>query len=143
MKPKAEAQKELNRVTRYNKYKSIREEYEASQHRWGMITELAKKYDVSNATVEKYCQMTEEDFEACWGTERTKERKPRPREIDNYTNMMYKMFLAGLDLGQVFWYVKHKGFKQADSTLVHYVVETYKLVFPYAQIGRASCRERV
>ncbi len=74
--------------------------------------------------------MTDEEFEACWGPERTKERRRRSREIDNYVNMMYKMFTAGLDIGKVFWYVRYKGFAQSDSTLAHYVIEMYKQVFP-------------
>ena len=135
---KRETQKEKNRIAKYEKYKSMREEYEASQRRREIVKELAKKYEVTEATVKKYCQMTADDFEACWGAERNKERKPRTREIDNYINMMYKMFLAGLNIDQVFWYVKSKGFSQADSTLVHYVVEMYKFVFPNDRTPLAS-----
>lgn len=82
------------------------------------IKEVAAEFNIGQATVKKYLQMTEEDIVALDSPRNYKKRKT---VMDDYLNMIYKMLHDKVEPAKIFSYVLRKGYSGSLKTLENYI----------------------
>ena len=116
---------------KYEKICQVRKDYEACGRKIprGKKEQFLKDHEISSSTFKNYISMSEEEIE-----ELRHSWKPasRPKAFDKYQNLVYKMLLDGHSIPDVFWYIKDVvgGWLKGDSTLIEYIIETHKVVYP-------------
>lgn len=110
-------QRRKKRIVKKIKIRSIQRYYEEMGH--PPISEIAKEFHCSPATVKKYLRMTEEELQAM---DHPKQLAPRKnRKGDSFINIIYKMMSDGLDNEVIFFYIKEREPDLNDSTLANYM----------------------
>ena len=124
-----------SRVNMFERFEKAREDYAALQggFAWGEKKKFADEHGISVYQLQKYVmEMEQQNFDREYGKAKGWNPASRPKLFDGYKNLAYKMLKDGHDIMDVYWYIKDKvgGWSLADSTLVDYIMETYKLACP-------------
>lgn len=112
-----------NRIKKYNIIKELRKEYQITQN----AKALSKKYHISQFSVKKYINMSEEEVEM---VKERKNYKLRKTKMDNYKNIIYKMLKDSCHLYDIINYIVYKGYNNKIEDLKKYIYLIAKNNFP-------------
>ena len=125
---------------------AIRKKFNPAQKHAPQYRELGKEFGISPGTARKYAAMSDEEVEAL---KHPAGREGRPKEIDGYKNMIYKMIKDGRNFPEIFSYVKRKGCLLADTTLMWHIKRVFMGCFPekdppeFSEIAKSAYPENV
>lgn len=112
-----------NRIKKYNIIKELRNEYQITQN----AKVLSKKYHISQFSVKKNINMSEEEVEM---VKERKNYKLRKTKMDNYKNIIYKMLKDSCHLYDIINYIVYKGYNNKIEDLKKYIYLIAKNNFP-------------
>ena len=132
---KEKARKIQSQVEEFERFRKARDEYKA--YMWAGsredIAQFKKDHGISNAQYNKYVLgMDDAEFEKACEQAKCYTHVSRPKLFDSYKNVTYKMLKDGHSIMDTYWYIKEVmgGWDLSDSTLVDYIMETYKQACP-------------
>ena len=123
-----------NKTDLFERFKKAREDYAVLQgFAYGEKKKFLDEHEISVYQFQKYVvEMEQDEFDRQYEQSKGWNPSSRPKLFDDYKNLVYKMLKDGHDIMETYWYIKEVvgGWNLADSTLVDYIMETYKQAFP-------------
>lgn len=105
-----------SRKKKYQLVKEIRAAWKQDRHI--KKKELEKRYHVSNVTLRKYLNMSEEEVE---GLLEITPYKKRETPVNLYLNIIYKMLRDHIRPSLIYAYVVYSGYEGSQSSLEHHI----------------------
>ena len=111
-----------NRIKKMNNIIELRKKLKESNcHE---IKDIAKEFNISTATLRKYSKMTDEEVLNIANRKDYKKRKPK--KMDNYSNIIYKMIVNDWSPAYIVSYVKKIGCNVAPEAIKKYIFTLVK-----------------